>query len=130
MIHRARRAQRERLVRDLEFPRRFVVGMQQDVRMALDEAGRQRQAREIDHSRIGSGNVRRRAGCLDALAGRAYRPSFVHRLAVEDARGPKDDRTWFSCRRTLRGEAKDRCRQDDKQHQDRSRSHAARIVTF
>jgi hypothetical protein len=54
----------------------------------------------------------------------------VHRLAVEDARGPKDDRTWLSRRRTLRGEAKDRCKQDEKQRQDQSRSHAARIVTF
>ena len=72
---------------------------------AFDEPGHQRRARQIDRRRAGGGDARRRARRLDALATHAHRPAFVHRLAVEDARGPKDDRSWFSSRRTLRGEA-------------------------
>ena len=85
--------------------------------------------RSID-SRAGGGDARRRSDRLDASPRTRTAQPFVHRLAVEHPRGPKDDRSWFSRRRTLRGEAKDRCKQDEKQRQDRSRSHAARIVTF
>jgi len=60
--------------------------MQQEVRMPLDEAGRQRRARQIDHPRARGAGSRVGADCLDAIAAHAHRPPVVRRVAVEHAR--------------------------------------------
>src|SRR5664279_231218 len=98
VVRRARDAKGERLVEHLIVPRCLVVGMQEDVRVRIDEAGKQRGSRKIDARRVGR-RVDRcgDAGCDDGVAADEHRPPLVHRGAVEDAlRGEQ--------RRALRGE--------------------------
>ena len=100
MVRRARDAQREPFARHLIGPRRFAVGVQQDVRVSFDEARRQRRARQIDRFRAGRGNARVGPDGVDALAFDAHRPAFVHRVAVEDAcRLQHGDRSRRCCAR-------------------------------
>jgi hypothetical protein len=75
--------------------------MEEDVRMAFDEAGEQRRARKIDDGCAGHGDRHGRTGGLDALILHPHGPALVHRLAVEDARGTDDNRgrgAWLRCR--------------------------------
>src|SRR5262245_20953135 len=85
MIHGAGGSQRESLVHHLIVPGSFVVGVQQNVRMALDESGHERGSGEVDHVRTRSIDVW--ASGFDAVAADAYRPPFVHCFAVKNASG-------------------------------------------
>ena len=86
VVHRARRPERQRLVRHLIVPGGFVVRMEQDVRVTFDQARRQRRAGQIDDARAGGGRAGVSAGRVDPVAFDPHRPPLVHRLAVEDAR--------------------------------------------
>ena len=82
----ARGAQSEALMQDLVVPGGLVVGMQHDVRMALDQARHQRGAGQLDG--LGAGGIDAGGGPrgFDAVAGHTHGPTFMHGLAVEDAR--------------------------------------------
>ena len=83
-------AQRESFVRHLVVPRSLVVGMQQDVRVAFDQAGQQRGAGQVDDLGVGGVDGRGGSGGLDAVAADAHGPAFVRGLAIEDAGGFED----------------------------------------
>ena len=86
-------AQRERLVQHLIVPQGLVVGMQEQVRMALDHSGHQRSAGEVDRARAGGrGQVRADRG--NPVAVDQHRPALVRlRIdAVEHPRGAEEDR--------------------------------------
>ena len=69
-------AQRERLVQHLIVPQGLIVGMQEQVRMALDHAGHEGRARKVDRSSAGRrGEVRTGGG--DVVAVDEDRPAFV-----------------------------------------------------
>ena len=90
VIHGARDAQGEAFVSHLIVPRSFVVGVEQDVGVAFDEAGEQRGAGEIDDLGVGGVDGRGGSGGLDAVAADADGPGFVGGLAIEDAGGFED----------------------------------------
>ena len=90
--HRARGAQRQRLVEDLIVPRRFVVGVQQQVRVALDESGHESQPAQLDHAGAGrTGDRCRGPGGADAVAVDDDFPAGLHALAVEHALGAQHE---------------------------------------
>jgi hypothetical protein len=95
-------AQREAFVRDLVVPGRLAIGVQQHMRMAFDEPGRERRARQIDDRRACD---RRACDCVsrsdrvDPIEVDAHGPPVVYRVAVEDACRLQDDA------RALRGAA-------------------------
>jgi hypothetical protein len=97
VVHRTRRAQRQRLVCDLKLPLRFVVRVQQNVRVAFDEPRRQREAREIDDARVAGVDARCRSRRVDAIADDPHRPPLVHRCAVEHACRTQHDRCCICC---------------------------------
>ena len=78
-------AQRLRFEEHLIVPARLVVGVQQDVRVRVDEPGQERHAGEIDLDRAAGGDGRRGTGRLDARAADEDRPAVAHGLAVEDS---------------------------------------------
>jgi len=84
VVRRARHAERERLVQHLVVPGRLVVGVEQEVRVSLDQPGEQRRARERDpaHGRW-RGERSGRSGRGDAFAAHEHRPSFAHVGTVE-----------------------------------------------
>jgi hypothetical protein len=90
VIHGACDAKGEAFVRHLIVPRSFVVGVEQNVRMAFDEAGEQCDAREINHLGIGGFDGRGGSGGFDADAADTDGPGFVGDLAIEDAGGFED----------------------------------------
>ena len=111
MIDRARHAKRLGLAQHLVVPRRFVVRVQQDVRVRLDQPGHERCARQFDHRRTGDRHVRSGANRLDAAAADQHCPARVQRIAVEHARRPQDVRVRGcrrSCRVVLRAQDHDR----------------------
>ena len=83
-------AQGEAFVRDLIVPRRFVVGVEQDVGVAFDQAGEQGGAGEVDDLGVGGVDGGGGSGGLDAVAADADGPAFVGSLAIEDAGGLED----------------------------------------
>ena len=86
-------AQRERLVQHLIVPQGLVVGVQEEVRMALDHAGHQRCAGKVDGPRAGGrGEVRADRG--DPVAVDEHLPALVRLRvdAVEHARGAEEER--------------------------------------
>ena len=86
-------AQRQRLAQHLVVPARLVVGMQQQVRVSLDQAGHQRRALSaMVRAPGGSGDRGGRTSRLDALAADHHDPAGVRRLAVEHAIGLQDER--------------------------------------
>ena len=97
---RARHAIGDRLAQHLIVPGRLVVGVQQQVRVALDQARQQRQPGQGDGAR------RRRAAATSAAGPAATisrpctstHPALVHRLAVEDPRRLQQPRRGRRCR--------------------------------
>ena len=83
-------AQGESLVRDLIVPGSFVVGVEQDVGVAFDEAGEQGGAGEVDDLGVGGVDGGGGSGGLDAVAADADGPGVVGGLAIEDAGGFED----------------------------------------
>ena len=73
----------------ISVPGGLVVSMQQDVRMALDQARHQGGARQVDDLGAGGSDAGRRPGGFDAIAGHPHHPAFMHGLTVEDARRPQ-----------------------------------------
>ena len=86
VIDGARGAQRETLVRNLIVPRCLVVGMQQDMRVPLDQSRQQRRARQLYDLRVRDAGGCLRTGGLDPIPFHSHRPTLMHDLAVEDAR--------------------------------------------
>ena len=82
----ARGAQSEALMQDLVVPDGLVVSMQENVRMALDEAWHQGGARQLDDFGAGGVDAGGRAGSFDAIPGHPDGPARVHGLPVEHAR--------------------------------------------
>ena len=81
-------AQRQRLVQHLIVPQRLVIGMEEEVRMALDHARDQGLAGQVDDPGAGRrGDVR--PDGLDLVALDQHRPALVRLRIhpVEDARG-------------------------------------------
>src|SRR5262249_17035859 len=76
-------AESESFVQNLIVPRSFVVGVEQDVRMAFNEAGKQGGAGEVDDLGVGGVDGGGRSGGLDAIASHADRPGVVGYVAVE-----------------------------------------------
>ena len=102
MIDGARDAQRQAFVQHLIVPRSLVVGVEQDVRVAFDQAGQQRGAGQIDDLGVGGVDGRGGSGGLDAVAAHAHGPAFVHGLAVEDAGGLEDGDVLRAAQRARR----------------------------
>ena len=89
-------AQRERLVQHLIVPQGLVVGVEEEVRMALDHSREQGRAGQIDD--LGAGRCGEVGpGCGDAVALDQHRPAGVRARidAVEDPGGAEEDR--FRC---------------------------------
>ncbi len=83
---RARGAQREAFVEHLIVPARLVIGVEEEVAVAFDQAGYQRIAGQVDHLCVGrDGEVG--PGGDDPVAFDQYLPADVDRLPVEDAIG-------------------------------------------
>ena len=93
---RAGGAQRERLVQHLIVPQGLVVGVEEEVRMALDHAGHQGRAGQVDDPGAG-GRGEVGPGRGDPVAVDQHRPAFVRARidAVEHPRGAEEDR--FRC---------------------------------
>ncbi len=91
--HRARRSQRQCLVQDLIVPRRLVIGVEEKVAVALDHAGHQRRAGQVDDPRAGRRRQVRPDGS-DALAVDEHLPPRVRRGVdpVEHLRRAQEDR--------------------------------------
>jgi hypothetical protein len=87
MIDGARHAQRQRFARDLIVPARFVVGVKENVRVAFDKSRRQRRARQVHQRCARVGDRRSRTRGVDAAVLHPYRPSVMHRLAIEHPGG-------------------------------------------
>ena len=88
MGHRARAMRRPSdSLQHLIVPRRLVVGMQEHVRVPLDQPGQQRRAGKIGHRRAGRRIADAGPGRLDPVAPDTNGPAFVHGLAVENAGG-------------------------------------------
>ena len=108
VVHGARRAQAERLLEHLIVPRRFVVGMQQDVRVPFDQAWQQCRARQLDdfgrRCRHAVGGPRG----VDAIAADPDRPALVHGGTVEHAGRLQDDDPGGVTRRRLLALKRDR----------------------
>jgi hypothetical protein len=88
----ARGAQRQRLAQHLIVPARFVIGMEEEVRMALDHPRHQGRARQVHDAGPGRrGKVRPRR--LDPVAAHQHLPALVRRgiHPVEDPRRAKQD---------------------------------------
>lgn len=118
MIHGARGTESEAFAKNLIGPGRFIVRMQENMRVSLDEAGHQGGAGQIDDFRAIGGNARRRARGFDAVALDKHHPPFLHTVAIEDA---------HRFQQRLRGEKKSR---QGEQNRDRDRAvsrHAAII---
>ena len=77
-------------VQHLIVPGRFVVRVQQHVRVAFDQAGHQRGARKIADGGVASLDRRGRTNGFDVIAAHEDRPALVHCLAVEDACGTQE----------------------------------------
>src|SRR5881409_2894459 len=78
VIRCARDPQRQSLVSDLIVPRRLAVGMQQHVRVGIDEARHQRQSRQIDRARAGRNPYSTiRTGGFDLFAAYDNHPAVV-----------------------------------------------------
>ena len=80
----------ESLVSDLIVPRSFVVGVEEDVGVAFDEAGEQGGAGEVDDLGVGGVDGGGGSGGLDAVAADADGPGVVGGVAIEDAGGFED----------------------------------------
>jgi hypothetical protein len=86
VIDRAGHAIRERLARHLIVPARFIVRVQQQVRMALDEPRQERRAGQRGRLRSGGQADRRQwSGRLNPFPTDDNHPPGVRRLAIEDA---------------------------------------------
>ena len=91
---RPRHPQRQRLLQDLIVPRRLVVGVQQDVRMGVDQARQQGRPRQIDRLRVGRGlDVSGRPDRRDPRAADEHEPALVGRAVarVEDPVRPQQE---------------------------------------
>ena len=101
MIRRSRDAHADAFVRDLVVPRGLVVRMEHDVRVPLHHPRHQRRPGHVDDR-----PTRGVDGCadgFDAIATNADGPPFVHRFAVEDARGLEDQHHGLTIRQLARG---------------------------
>src|SRR5207302_1584106 len=88
-------AQGERFFQNLIVPGRFVVGMQKDVRVRIDQAGEERRVWQIDRAGIGRRlDLIRRPDRFDLLAANEHDPAVMRfeRDAVEYAGGTEDYR--------------------------------------
>ncbi len=83
MIHGAGCAQSQTFAGYLIVPHRFVIGMEQDVGMALYQARHQGGVGEIDHA--ATGDIDGGACGFYLVAFYADSPAFMHRGAVEDS---------------------------------------------
>jgi len=106
VVYRTRRTQPQALMRHLIHPRRLAVGMQQHVRVALNQPRHQSHAGKLNHRRAGRIHTRRRASRVDPVTLYAHRPPRVHGFAIEDARGPQQERSlphqWHHAHRRKR----------------------------
>ena len=98
-------AEGERLVVHLLVPGRLVVGMKEEMRMTLDQAGNKSVVRQID--RLGvvrRDDFRGRPGGFDFVAADEHGPAGMHFLAIEDRGGRRRRATaatgaaaWSGC---------------------------------
>ena len=92
MQHRFHHAIAQRLLQDLIVPKRLIVGVQEEVRMRVDQSRQQREAGEADGFGVaGCAHRARGANGGDAVALHEHDPARVRRFAarVEYAVGPK-----------------------------------------
>ena len=84
VVDRAGGAQRQRLVEHLIVPQGLVIGVEEEVAVALDQPGHEGRAGKVDHPGAGgSGEIG--PGRDDAVAVDQHLPAGVHRIAVEHA---------------------------------------------
>jgi len=83
--------QREAFVEDLIVPARLVIGVQEEVTVALDHAGHEGRPGKVDHLRTG-GRREVGAGGGDPVALHQHLPAGMDLASVEHAVGLEQDR--------------------------------------
>ena len=85
MVHRARHAQRQPFLGHLIVPDGLAVSVQENVRVAFDEARQQSGIGKLDDFRIRQADAGGGTGGFDPLAGDADGPSLVNRVPIKNA---------------------------------------------
>src|SRR5262249_36527638 len=114
MIDRARNAQRQAFMQHLIVPKRLIVRMQHDMRVALDEPWQKRSGGKIDDLRAIAVDACGGSCGRNALAVHSYGPALLHLFPIEYAGGSKND--WDG-RLSLRPEP-DQRHEEEKQSAD------------
>jgi hypothetical protein len=97
MVDGAGGAQRQSFMRYLIVPNCFCVGVEKNVGVALDETGKNGGIRKFDDlcaSQIDAGG---RSRCLNAIAGDADCPTFMHSLAIKNSGRLQNDACLSTC---------------------------------
>ncbi len=93
MIRRACDAKGERFLEDLVVPLRFIIWMQEEVNMRIDQSGKQSRSRQFDSSRARrNSRVVTRTGIGDGVPGYDHDPVVMGSRvdAIEDRRGDEN----------------------------------------